>query len=329
MNDLPAVVLDVFVLYFRRLSCFSPCSSFSRRLNGIPRNPQFCRRQDNPDSSSSCVQFDTRTGCRTLGCVSHPMVFTQNVAYADWREFARDYIRSSDDFAGRLEDVLNGDGRPGIRIDLCQILSELYEAGKCAFGDWLTQTNLAASLGVASTTLHNRLNEIGVGDEAEEFNEVDLQISSWLNDRGVESIQTPNGVSILTTNGLCRENAEQMQQLFQTALHLAGPTAVGQPGYVYLIRQGVTDLYKIGFTNRPLQERLPELQTGNPHRLRVVAQMHAARAKLIEDSLHLFCIQYNVRDRLSGGREWFRFADPEVTYLTAIFCRLAAQLRAD
>lgn len=72
-------------------------------------------------------------------------------------------------------------------------------------------------------------------------------------------------------------------------------------GFVYLIRQAETDLYKIGHTSYHPEKRLKELQTGNPQKLHLIEYYSTDHYQKVESLLHLKYKDYNVR------QEWFRF----------------------
>jgi hypothetical protein len=55
--------------------------------------------------------------------------------------------------------------------------------------------------------------------------------------------------------------------------------------YVYIIRAGRTNLYKIGKSNDP-QARLNSLQTANPHKLKLLHTFKADNASAAEEELH-------------------------------------------
>lgn len=67
-------------------------------------------------------------------------------------------------------------------------------------------------------------------------------------------------------------------------------------GLVYLIQEEGTSLFKIGFSRTP-QKRLAGLQTGNPHKLKIVKTWPAARH--VETELHARF------SSLRGSGEWF------------------------
>lgn len=67
---------------------------------------------------------------------------------------------------------------------------------------------------------------------------------------------------------------------------------------VYFIQDSVSLDIKIGFTEGPVAERLAALQTGNPHRLVLLAERLGGREE--EKMLHTLC----KGSRLVG--EWFR-----------------------
>jgi hypothetical protein len=72
-------------------------------------------------------------------------------------------------------------------------------------------------------------------------------------------------------------------------------------GYVYLIRQGETDLYKIGSTSKEPEKRLLELQCGNPERLFLIQVYRTDFPQKIENLMHIALSKNRVRN------EWFRF----------------------
>ena len=55
--------------------------------------------------------------------------------------------------------------------------------------------------------------------------------------------------------------------------------------YVYLIRLGDTDVYKIGFSKNP-KTRIKYLQTANPYTLTLVDSYLCSRASIVEGTLH-------------------------------------------
>jgi len=73
---------------------------------------------------------------------------------------------------------------------------------------------------------------------------------------------------------------------------------------VYILKMQDTDYYKIGFTDGDVESRIDSLQTGNPHKLILVA--------IFRDASQL--IEQNIQGRLSGfrtdgGSEWFYLSD--------------------
>jgi hypothetical protein len=81
--------------------------------------------------------------------------------------------------------------------------------------------------------------------------------------------------------------------------------------YVYVIRAGRTNLYKIGKTNDP-EGRLQSLQTANPRKLKLLHVFTADNATAAEEELH----------RLLHGKrmkgEWFRLTDSEKDVLVSV-----------
>ncbi|MDG1949876.1 MAG: GIY-YIG nuclease family protein, partial [bacterium] len=65
-------------------------------------------------------------------------------------------------------------------------------------------------------------------------------------------------------------------------------------GYVYLIRQGQSDLYKIGHTTKKPINRLKELQTGNPETLVLIDHFQSKYYKDIETLMHTHNSKFHV-----------------------------------
>lgn len=57
-------------------------------------------------------------------------------------------------------------------------------------------------------------------------------------------------------------------------------------GWVYLIKDTVSGLYKIGVTKRDPKIRLQKLQTGNPHKLQIIAMYKAIYPYRLENMIH-------------------------------------------
>lgn len=77
-------------------------------------------------------------------------------------------------------------------------------------------------------------------------------------------------------------------------------------GYVYLICDPETELYKIGVTRGSIEKRLRKLQTGNGTALHVAAYHPTEYPYRVEKMLH---------NRYAGRRamnEWFDLEDEEV-----------------
>lgn len=90
-----------------------------------------------------------------------------------------------------------------------------------------------------------------------------------------------------------------------------------KPPLVYVLQAQPSTPVKIGWTGRPLQERLTEIQVGNPYRLRVLHTLPGARP--LEWQLH----QHVQSSRLEG--EWFAWTD-EVRELLALIAKVSREL---
>lgn len=85
-------------------------------------------------------------------------------------------------------------------------------------------------------------------------------------------------------------------------------------GYVYFISDG-TGWIKIGLANNPLM-RLKELQTGNPHKLKIYGLIHFAKyddARVCESELHEYF------EDVQGVGEWFK-SESVKSFLDARMC---------
>ncbi|MCC8118153.1 MAG: GIY-YIG nuclease family protein [Bacteroidales bacterium] len=71
--------------------------------------------------------------------------------------------------------------------------------------------------------------------------------------------------------------------------------------YVYLIEEIGSGIFKIGFSQCP-ENRLANLQSGNPHELKLVQKFLTSNPKELEASLHQYFMPFQVKD------EWFKLA---------------------
>lgn len=74
-------------------------------------------------------------------------------------------------------------------------------------------------------------------------------------------------------------------------------------GFVYLIRQGMDNRFKIGSSLDGVESRLIALQTGNPKRLTIYGTIESEKYETLEDHLHEKFSRY----RKSG--EWFAITE--------------------
>ena len=82
-------------------------------------------------------------------------------------------------------------------------------------------------------------------------------------------------------------------------------------GLVYFVLARGTDRIKIGFTQRPIAERLKGIQTGCPYPIEVVSALRASRME--EHHYH----QIFARDRVIPTAEWF-VTSPDVMHAAQI-----------
>lgn len=76
--------------------------------------------------------------------------------------------------------------------------------------------------------------------------------------------------------------------------------------FVYIVRTP-GGFYKVGVAQN-VRQRIAELQTGNPHRIELVAARSVSLANELEKRLHKFLVNH----KSGGGTEWFKLADDRV-----------------
>lgn len=75
-------------------------------------------------------------------------------------------------------------------------------------------------------------------------------------------------------------------------------------GYVYLINEVDTNIYKIGISKKPAnEERIKNLQTGNHNELELVFEIKSKCYTTLEKTLHRTFKDYNLKG------EWFDIKD--------------------
>lgn len=70
-------------------------------------------------------------------------------------------------------------------------------------------------------------------------------------------------------------------------------------GYIYIIKAGKYDIYKIGITTLPIEKRLSTLQTGNHLELSLLRLYRVKEYRYLETILKASFIQYHIRG------EWY------------------------
>lgn len=80
-----------------------------------------------------------------------------------------------------------------------------------------------------------------------------------------------------------------------------------KPGYVYLLGDSSQNLYKIGMTTKPIEERLKELQTGNATELHLCAYHETDYPRRVESMLHNRFKNKNILN------EWFELDSKDIS----------------
>lgn len=104
----------------------------------------------------------------------------------------------------------------------------------------------------------------------------------------------------LSVVGACWEAKDIFDQLwkdYQKSPSCDKPVGVG---YVYFVRYGLEDVFKIGMTMQNLAGRLSGIQTGSPTPLTLHGYIETDQPSALEEKLHKRYAKY----RISG--EWFR-----------------------
>jgi hypothetical protein len=81
----------------------------------------------------------------------------------------------------------------------------------------------------------------------------------------------------------------------------------GKPGYVYIIGQG--EFWKCGLTSRLPKVRLKDMQTGNPHELKILKEY------LVKDVLLGERLMQNKLQKYHYRAEWYRATEEEMLSL--------------
>lgn len=107
-----------------------------------------------------------------------------------------------------------------------------------------------------------------------------------------------------------------VQKRTRRAMDRAADALIERTRCTYFVREKDGDYLKIGWTDRPLERRLAELQAGNPRELsleRVVKLRTAREAKQLEGALH----RYFADRRIRG--EWFEIEPAELVAALELF----------
>lgn len=73
---------------------------------------------------------------------------------------------------------------------------------------------------------------------------------------------------------------------------------------VYILQSGNSNAYKIGRTSRDSQERVKELQTGNPEKLKLVKQYYEPYSEILENNVHKKLKENNINGEFySDGKK--------------------------
>ena len=81
-------------------------------------------------------------------------------------------------------------------------------------------------------------------------------------------------------------------------------------GWVYVLRSGDEDLFKIGMTRGPVSARVKGLSTGNPHQLTEYGSIETEHPSKVESFIH--GLLFSKRSRRSGATEFYEVTPAEL-----------------
>ena len=82
--------------------------------------------------------------------------------------------------------------------------------------------------------------------------------------------------------------------------------------YIYVIRHGDTNMYKIGISKLTIQTRISTMQSGNPIKLNCIQQIYTPNASIIEKKIHNIFSKNKIRG------EWFELSDKNLLKIKQI-----------
>ena len=106
-----------------------------------------------------------------------------------------------------------------------------------------------------------------------------------------------------------KSTPERVELLSRVVEDVGGVWAT-RAGWVYLIRSGRSDYYKIGLAKDP-KVRLHQLQVGNPEELSIVHTIECEDVVEVEDGLHNRFVRQHHRG------EWYRLSAEDVERVRA------------
>ena len=91
------------------------------------------------------------------------------------------------------------------------------------------------------------------------------------------------------------------------ASYTGGGATRGKPGWLYLITEDDKNYYKIGCTTDSVDDRIDQLQTGNPRKLQIVYSCKAKNALAAEQNARerIYKHDWVIQTATGGGTEWF------------------------
>lgn len=89
---------------------------------------------------------------------------------------------------------------------------------------------------------------------------------------------------------------------------------------IYVFKQAGSEFYKIGITKKPLEERIMQLQTGNPNKIEAVVCFETKHNYRMEVAVHAY---YRLK-RVDG--EWFQLTEEDLSNFKSVCQKIESDL---
>ena len=84
-----------------------------------------------------------------------------------------------------------------------------------------------------------------------------------------------------------------------------------RPGLVYVLKEAGSNFYKVGLTSGNVNDRIKQLQTGNPRKISAVFSQMVTDVGQAEKAAKDAVKKYHAQETYGGGTEWYEVASNE------------------